>query len=97
MEVHNAKWNLSTAQKERLDKRFLDEYRMKLRAHYDLITQLNHNNPKLFWLIYAIISVDSVERIRAHLLSDFNQLHCLPINNDELNRPGVRKSKISYC
>ena len=58
--VHTAKWNLTTAQRDRLDKQFLEEYRMKLRVHYDLITQLNHNKPKLFWLIYANISVDSI-------------------------------------
>jgi hypothetical protein len=69
--VHTAQFNYTSAEKAILDTMYLEDYRAARKQVDELRSKLNENKPKLYRLIKANLSPESLQCVSAKLLDRF--------------------------
>ena len=69
--IHTAQFNISEAERDVLDTMYLEDYRAARKQVEELRSKLNDNKPKLYWLIKANLSPESLQCVSAKLLDRF--------------------------
>ena len=70
-------YDLTASEKYRFNKMYEERWKAELKSVEDAKRRFKENKPKLYWLIRAHMSPESIDRVRAKMLDEFDQLEIM--------------------